>query len=465
MSDEQQWDAALPEAAPAYTLIDRLKAVTGLSVPVALGVALRLWTVLAGLVTIHFITAHLSALVQGYWYTFNSLTQLTQLVDLGLQILVVQFASHEAAHLIFGRQGKTEGPAPARARLASIGRFSLTWFGLLGIVLVGGLIAAGYVMFSDQPGAPEWRSPWILLCCLVAVDLWLNNFIWLLEGTNQLVINYVYRLIRQVLGNLSAWFFLSRGFGLYTLPMSLAVGIAFLLVYLLVLRRDFVRDFFRLHPGEAGISWRHEIMPLQWRLGISALAGFITYSLFVPMTFRFAGPVMAGRMGLSWTLVEAMTGVALLWPAVKFPAMGGLAARKDWRSLDRVTLIVGIQSLILGLLGGASLLIATSALQDMDPHLAGRFLPLMPLMFLVAAAIPKIAQSVMVYYLRAHRQEPIVKLTIVGAPLMLGAALLGAMLVGVLGLTISYAASMFFYFLPGTALILWRCRKRWHATA
>lgn len=86
MSDEQQWDAALPEAAPAYTLIDRLKAVTGLSVPVALGVALRLWTVLAGLVTIHFITAHLSALVQGYWYTFNSLTQLTQLVDLGLQI-------------------------------------------------------------------------------------------------------------------------------------------------------------------------------------------------------------------------------------------------------------------------------------------------------------------------------------------------------------------------------------------
>ena len=36
------------------------------------------------------------------------------------------------------------------ARLASIGRFSIAWFGSLSLVLVSGLIGAGYWMFSAR---------------------------------------------------------------------------------------------------------------------------------------------------------------------------------------------------------------------------------------------------------------------------------------------------------------------------
>ena len=110
-------------------MLARLAQITGLNTPLLLGIALRAWSVFAGLITIRFVTAGMSATVQGYYYTFGSLTQLTQLVDLGLQIVVVQFASHEAAHLIFGKGGRVSGVPRAMTRLASIGRFQscLVW--------------------------------------------------------------------------------------------------------------------------------------------------------------------------------------------------------------------------------------------------------------------------------------------------------------------------------------------------
>ena len=199
-------------------MLARLTQITGLNTPLLLGIAQRAWSVFAGLITIRFVTAGMSAAVQGYYYTFGSLTQLTQLVDLGLQIVVVQFASHEAAHLIFGKGGRVSGIPRAMARLASIGRFSLAWFGTLSIVLVAGLVAAGYWMFSSRTGIADWQTPWLMMCVLAAVDLWCNNFFWLLEGTNQLTIIYFYRFGRGVVASVSLWIFLSHGYGLYALP-------------------------------------------------------------------------------------------------------------------------------------------------------------------------------------------------------------------------------------------------------
>jgi hypothetical protein len=349
------------------------------------------------------------------------------------------------------------------ARLVSVGQFSLAWFAILSVVLIIGLVGAGYWMFSGANSATGWQGPWLALCFLVALDLWLNNFIWLLEGTNQLLVNYVYRLGRAILGTSSLWYFLSAGYGLYAMALSTLVGVVFLCGFLLIARPSFVAMFFRIRPGDLGISWRHEIMPLQWRLGISQLASFATYSLFVPVTFKFAGPVAAGRMGMSWNLVEAMTSIALLWPAIIFPTMGAQAARRDWHGLDKLTLWVGVQAIVLGVLGSSTLMLIAWVMQIYGFHLSDRILPLVPLAILTFTAVPKIAQSVLVYYLRAHRKEPLVGLTAIGAPLMLCAAVTGAYLGGALGVAGAYCAVMVLLMLPGTIWITMRSRALWHS--
>jgi hypothetical protein len=215
-------------------MLSRLAQLTGLNIPLLLGIGLRAWSVFAGLITIRFVTTGMSAAVQGYYYTFGSLTQLTQLADLGLQIAVVQFASHEAAHLMFGKGGRVSGLPRAMARLASIGQFSLAWFGTLSIFLVAALVAAGYWMFSARTGIADWQGPWLLLCVLAAIDLLCNNFFVLLEGTNQLTVIYFYRFGRGIVASVTLWIFLSAGYGLYAVPISLAAAILFLLLVLLV---------------------------------------------------------------------------------------------------------------------------------------------------------------------------------------------------------------------------------------
>lgn len=444
--------------------LDRLVRATGMSPPLALGIVFRSLAAIFGVVTLHFVTRNLSPTLQGYYYTFGSLAQFTWLVDLGLGILILEFASHESAHLSFGRHGEIQGPARAVARLASLGRFSLGYFALFSLLLVASLQLAGHWLFPSAGSGVNWQAPWTLLCLLIACDLILGVFISLLEGSNHLMFVYAYRLAR-LLGGLALWFFLAHGYGLMSVPLNLVVSLTITVIFLAVGRRRFVLGIFRRVPGETGLSWKSEIMPLQWRLAISQISSFVTYSLLVPVTFKFAGPVPAGQMGMSWTIVEAATGIALLWPNVKFPTMGALAARRDWPALDRTALKLGVQIAVLGALGVTALLGLAALLRVYYAPIGGRILPTLPFALLATAIIPKLIQSVMVAYLRAHKREPFVIMMLASIPIIVGLLVAGAVLNGALGVAASYWASMTLFLLPATLIILVNRRKDWHATA
>jgi hypothetical protein len=451
-------------AVPQYRrVIVRIASLTGVSRPLALGVATRVWTAVSWIITLHFIAKTLSPRVQGYYFTFTSLSQMSQLVDLGLQILVVQFASHEARHLNFGPKGKIEGRPESLGRLISLGRFSLSWYCVGSLVLVPALVAAGPWLFGGNGDGLQWTASWNMLCLLVAVDLILNNFVWLLEGTNNLLIVYSYRLLRGVLMAGSAWVFLELGLELWAIPLSLLASVIVMAAFLLSLRPEFVFAFFHRPQGSASISWRKEIMPLQWRLGISMISGFSTYYLMVPITFKFAGPVAAGKLGFSWTLIQGMVSVALLWPAVKFPSMATLASQRNWMALDRLTLRTGLQAILLTVVGAVAIILFSLALIRMNSPLTARLLDMLPLIILTLSTLPFICQATLVYYLRSHRKEPIALFSAANTPVMLGVFVVGAKLFGAPGVAIGYSLAITFWSFPLILLLTLRCRSIWHA--
>jgi hypothetical protein len=436
--------------------------VTGLDAPLVLGVATRLWNAGSWVITLHFIAATLSPSVQGYYFTFTSLSQMSQLVDLGMQVLIVQFASHEAPHLKFGGRGEITGRPESVARLVSLGRFSLSWYCIGSLIMVPALMAAGPWLFSGDMHGPRWAVPWNALCVLVAADLILNNFVWLLEGTNNLVIVYSYRLLRGILVMGSTWVFLKLDCGLWAIPLALLVAVMIMVGYLLSSRPKFVFAFFHGIPNGTPISWRREIMPLQMRLGISMVSGFVTYYLLVPITFKFAGSVAAGKLGFSWTLIQGMVGVALLWPAVKFPAMGALASQRNWAALDRLTLRTGLQAVLLTIAGSAAIIVMALVLRRTGSAWSDRLLGLVPFTILTLSTVPFICQSVLVYYLRSHRQEPMAFIAAVSTPLMLTVFVLGARLYGAAGVAIGYSLVMTFGMLPAVIWLVVRYRSHWH---
>lgn len=440
----------------------RMARSVGLNSPIAFGVSTRVWNAADWFITLHFVTANLSPAVQGYYFAFNSLGQLSMLVDLGLQILIVEMVSHEAIRLSLLRKGEMTGPSGALSRLVSIGRFSFAWYGIGSIVLFPILVSIGRWLFSGAAAHAEWQWPWLSFCGLVGVDLLLSNFLCLLEGTNDLWFVYSYRFGRTVLTSLTIWASLSLGLKLWAIPLGLLTAIVFTLVYVSSLRPRFMLLFLRKPPKHASVSLREEILPLLWRLSLSTIAGLAAYYLLVPVAFKILGPVAAGQFGMSWMIVDGMTAIALLWPTVNFPTMGSLVARKRWQEFDTLTVRVGIQATVITVLGVITIIFLRIKLPVFNPKLGQRLIESFAFSILACSALPKIIGSVLVFYMRAHCREPIAEFNALVAPLIVGAVALGAEFYGVTGMVMGYFLFQSLIIVPAFALFAIRLRAEWH---
>jgi hypothetical protein len=78
----------------------------------------RSWSVLAGPVSLMFVGRFLTKDEQGFYYTFWSVLGLWVFFDLGLSLIIVQFASHERASFRIVN-GRITGDEHAQQRRAS----------------------------------------------------------------------------------------------------------------------------------------------------------------------------------------------------------------------------------------------------------------------------------------------------------------------------------------------------------
>jgi hypothetical protein len=104
-----------------------LRRTTGLDRGIGFTLLARGWSSLAGVGTLTLIARFLSPAEQGYYYTFYSLVALQIVFELGFSVVILQTASHEAAHLTLDAEGTVTGPASAHARLASVLQKSVRW--------------------------------------------------------------------------------------------------------------------------------------------------------------------------------------------------------------------------------------------------------------------------------------------------------------------------------------------------
>lgn len=71
----------------------------GVNRAIGYGVLTRMWSALAGPLTILLIATRFSKVEQGFYYTFSSILALQVFFELGLLTVLAQFAAHEFAFL------------------------------------------------------------------------------------------------------------------------------------------------------------------------------------------------------------------------------------------------------------------------------------------------------------------------------------------------------------------------------
>lgn len=426
------------------------------------GLAAKVLAAAGGLVTAILIGYTFTPELQGYHYAFLSLLGLQIVVELGLSTVISVFASHEWSRLRINGRGELEGDEVALSRLANIFRFGVAWFGVGALCLGAGLALFGLLFFSRSPERAAdvaWQAPWLFLCGTAAVGLALTPAWAVLLGCNQVAAINRYRLVEIALRSICLWLLLVAGAGLWSAPVASIAVLPWSLGFLYRRYGAFFRSLFR-QPFASRVDWRREMLPMQWRIAVSWLAGYFSFSLFVPALFWYRGPVVAGQMGMTWALVSGVSGLAATWIQVKTPQFAMLVARKEFVALDQLVRETAAVSVAAATAGGIALLGVLWVLDAIAPELRLRLLPLLPIAVLLAAeALHQIsmAQST---YLRAFKREPFFGVSMASAVIIGGGTVLSAKFFGASGVAFCYFGAIVLALVWGTRILQQR-RREW----
>ena len=421
----------------------------------------RGWSLISGPITMYLITRFFTPETQGYFYTFASLLAMQTFLELGFSQCLVQFASHEFAHLRFLPRGGLEGNPEAKSRLVSLGRLALKWYGVMAILFFVCAGMSGQVFFSLKPGTSvSWQGAWWLLCLATSLNLVLMPLAAMLEGCNQISFLYGMRVFVAVCLSVVMWVALAGGMQLHC---GAATALSGFLISggILAWQWRGLMDELRRPPQGPVVSWRHEIWPFQWKIAVSWVSGFFLFNLFTPVLFYFHGPAEAGKMGMTLQLVGSLSAVATAWTSTKGPLFGALVSQRRYGELDRVFSTATAQAVGVCISGGMVLLMGLAVAQKYFAF-GDRFLKPGPTSLLVLASVANQVIFSQALYLRAHKQEPFMALSVVNGILTGLAVTMLGWLVGAWGACLGYCLTQA-ALLPLTSFIWNSCRKKWHA--
>jgi len=421
----------------------------------------RILQMFAGPVTLLIIAHYFTPEVQGFYYTFGSLIALQSFVELGLYLVIVNVSSHEWAHLELDEKGRIIGNPESRSRLISMGRFVFKWYSAASVIFMLGVSFAGYYFFSlSSDNDVGWQAPWIALVTVTGLLLLTMPFNSLLEGCQQVATVYKFRVFQTFYGSLALWFTIWLGGGLWAAVALASVNLLCNLYLQLIYYRQFFKPFF-MPPTGSSISWRSEIWPMQWRLALSGVVNYFAFSLSTPVMFHYHGSVVAGQMGMTWQVMGALQGIALAWVYTKVPSYGRFIAKEDYAGLDRFWFRCSLISVSVMVAGAIVLWLLIYGLNVLEISLAQRLLSPLPVSLLLIAFILMQIGQCQTAYLRAHKQEPIVIMSIVTGILIGVAVWIAGSRFGPIGVAVSYVVVMLISVVWET--FIWsKCREIWH---
>lgn len=427
----------------------------------------RSFSLFAQPVTIYLVASYFSKAEQGYYYTFANILTVSIFLELGLGYLLTQYASHEFAHLSWDEKGSLAGSSKNLSRLLSLARKALKWYGAMAVLLMVSLAPGGLLFFgaSQDSAAVDYGVPWVILVFFSVMNLLVNPTLAIIEGCGKIAELHRMRLHQSMFGAFAVWGMILSGGGLLAAAVLAASNLA---VSLFWLRRNFpglILQFLGMRDAQlvAHISWRSEILPMQWRIALSWMAGYVATQLFNPLLFHYQGAAVAGLMGMSITIANVALTISIAWISTKFPLYGTMIQNKQYRELDVMAIKGTIQALIFSIVLSCCILMAVWLIKSYMPQFGDRMLSVTAIGALLLSNVLTLLITSMACYLRAHKIEPLLTMSIVSGGVMALTAWACARFASAEFMTVAIAGVNLLLALPFTALVFMRKRKELHA--
>ena len=446
-------------------IIDKI----GIDKSIAYTSSSRIVQAFGSIITALLIVSFLTKEEMGFYYTFGSVLALQIFFELGLNGILTQYVAHEMAHLSWDGTNVV-GDDMYKSRLSSLIHFSMKWYCILSVFLFLGLSIAGTYFFTTYDktnGGVSWKIPWLLMCALTAVNLILSPIFCILEGLGKVKEVAKYRFLQQLFGYAIIWPSFILNARLMTMPINSLTWILVSFAYLYF--TDFgkiLRNIWRVNIKEK-VSYRYEIFPLQWKIALSWVSGYFIFQLFNPVLFATDGAVVAGQMGMTLQALNAISALAVSWSSTKIPKYSTLIELKQYKELDnlffRTTKQAGfVEAVLMIMFFCIILLIRYYHIVFFDKvYLGDRFLDYIPLILMIIPMYLQQYINAWAIYLRCHKQEPYLWLSVIsGIYMLLGTMLIGKFW-GVVGISGNYCIEQIIGMVFAYYIFVIK-RREWH---
>lgn len=366
----------------------------------------QLWRLFSGPMLLILIPLYLTVELQGYWYTFISLAALAVFADMGFSTIILQFSAHEFAYLKFNSDRIVFGSERNLKRLGTLFRFAIKWSLGVGLIAFPIILVVGFFIINQKETEITWVVPWIiygLASLFVFVNSMLLSFI---EGCNSVGDVQRIRFFISFSTVLSTVVLLILGMELYALVISLFIGA---LTGIIVIVKRYYKLLIQLYiiGLKEFYDWKIEVLPLIGKYSISWISGYFIFYIFTPIAFSYKGVDESGQVGLTIAVFSAIFGISNIWMTIIIPKINMLVSQRDYKTLDTIFkkhLVLSIGTYILGVIILFIMIVFFKDYVPFDERLVSPFsLVIISIVWLLQILVQGLA-----YYMRAHKEEPLV---------------------------------------------------------
>ncbi len=396
-----------------FNSIKQLKNILGIDFHVLNTLIFRSWGIIAGGVTITLIPFGFTPVTQGYYYAFASILALQIFFELGLNQVIIQLVSHDAAHIQVKGNGLLEGEIERVNRLNGLVALIRRWYTFAAIMfaLVAG--ASGWIFFVNRSQvlpADQWLPAWLLLVGLTSINLYLSPRLAIVEGIGLIGETARMRLLQSLLGNMVFWLLLISGAQLWATAAIPATSVIITSTWLKI-NAGWIKN----SRANSSIKWRRDVFPLQWRISLSWMSGYILFHLFTPLVFSTHGPVEAGRLGLAIAIFGAINSLGMSWIVAKTPQFTMHISRGESKELNRLFKSSAVQATVFTGLLAFIVYLGALFVNSINLSISNRLAVPEILLWMAIGSIINTFIFAAATYMRAHREEPMLLPSIVGA--------------------------------------------------
>lgn len=437
-----------------------LRKYAGLDAQVLSTLLFRSWQIVAGGLIVVLIPIYLGRIEQGYFYTFAGLLGLQVFFELGINQVILQLVSHDFAHVDSSNPKKLSGDKFRLSRLNSLVRVIGRWYGIISILffVVVGIGGVWFFLYKGELPITRWLGPWILLTFASAMNLFLSANLTVMEGCGEIASVARMRLTQSLIGSVLMWVALACGVELWAIsvvPITSVLYTAFWLRSndrrLKGLRQITLPD----HTIQTSLNWKRDILPFQWRIAVSWISGYFMYQLFTPLVFAKQGAIEAGRLGITMAIFSALLVVGISWVNAKVPQLAAHVARDERIALNKLYVGVLKRSIVFTVFATAALVVTHALMSKFNIPGIERFASLPVVLCLAFVTIINCFVSSAAAYMRAHKEEPMMIVSMVTGLMTVIASYYGADR-GVLTMIFLYTLITLGLALPWTLIIFLR---------